>query len=59
MLDLPGSIMSLNLSTVKNVPIFFRPLSVKQIKKWRRDKKLALIESINPDWKDLSLEDFS
>ena len=28
----------------------------KVIKKWRRKKKIALIESINPDWKDLSLD---
>jgi putative endonuclease len=26
----------------------------KQIKGWLRAKKIALIESINPDWKDLS-----
>ncbi len=26
----------------------------KQIKGWRRDKKIALIESANPEWKDLS-----
>jgi putative endonuclease len=26
----------------------------KQIKKWRREKKVALIDSMNPDWKDLS-----
>jgi putative endonuclease len=26
----------------------------KQIKSWRRDKKLALIESMNPKWQDLS-----
>jgi len=26
----------------------------KQIKGWLRAKKLALIESINPDWRDLS-----
>ena len=26
----------------------------KQIKKWRREKKIALIESVNLDWKDLS-----
>ncbi|MCH5161994.1 MAG: GIY-YIG nuclease family protein [Clostridiales bacterium] len=25
----------------------------KQIKGWRRAKKIALIESINPEWKDL------
>ena len=26
----------------------------KQIKGWRRAKKIALIESLNPDWEDLS-----
>jgi putative endonuclease len=26
----------------------------KQIKGWLRKKKIALIESVNPDWKDLS-----
>jgi putative endonuclease len=28
----------------------------KQLKKWRRDKKIALIESANPGWADLSAE---
>ena len=28
----------------------------KQIKGWRRSKKVALIESSNPRWEDLSLE---
>jgi len=28
----------------------------KQIKAWRRSKKVALIESMNPMWKDLSGE---
>jgi putative endonuclease len=28
----------------------------KQIKSWRREKKMALIESRNPKWRDLSLE---
>jgi len=28
----------------------------KQIKKFRREKKNMLIESINPDWRDLSLD---
>ncbi len=28
----------------------------KQIKGWRRSKKVALIETFNPRWKDLSLE---
>lgn len=27
----------------------------KQIKGWRRNRKVALIESVNPDWEDLSL----
>lgn len=28
----------------------------KQIKSWRREKKVRLIESVNPAWKDLSRE---
>ncbi len=28
----------------------------KQLKSWRRNKKIALIESSNPQWKDFSLE---
>jgi putative endonuclease len=28
----------------------------KQVKGWLRRKKIALIESINPEWKDLSEE---
>ncbi len=27
----------------------------KQLKGWRREKKIALIEKTNPDWQDLSL----
>ena len=26
----------------------------KEIKKWRREKKIALIESLNPNWHDLT-----
>ncbi|GAC1632612.1 MAG: GIY-YIG nuclease family protein [Candidatus Acidiferrum sp.] len=26
----------------------------KEIKRWRREKKVALIESINPEWRDLN-----
>ena len=26
----------------------------KQLKRWRREKKVTLIDSQNPDWKDLS-----
>jgi putative endonuclease len=28
----------------------------KQIKGWRRDRKIELIESINPEWNDISVE---
>ena len=28
----------------------------KQLKGWRRDRKIELVESVNPEWKDLSLE---
>ena len=28
----------------------------KQIKKWRRSKKIALIESANPRWQDMALD---
>ncbi len=28
----------------------------KQIKGWRRSKKIALIQTVNPDWKDLAGE---
>ncbi|TFF40806.1 GIY-YIG nuclease family protein [Mucilaginibacter psychrotolerans] len=28
----------------------------KEVKKWRREKKLALIESINPEWRFLNDE---
>ncbi len=40
----------------------FAILREKEIKKWRREKKNALVVSINPQWKDLSpgwYEDFS
>ena len=28
----------------------------KQLKRWRREKKEALIETINPEWRDLAEE---
>ncbi|TXL73357.1 GIY-YIG nuclease family protein [Vineibacter terrae] len=28
----------------------------KQIKRWRREKKVALIDSVNPEWEDLAPE---
>jgi len=27
----------------------------KQIKRWRREKKIKLIEGFNPEWRDLSI----
>ena len=27
----------------------------KQLKAWRRSKKVTLVESVNPEWKDLAL----
>ena len=30
----------------------------KQLKSWRRGRKIALIESSNPQWKDFSLEGY-
>ena len=30
----------------------------KKIKGWKRDKKIALIEAENPDWKDLAADWF-
>jgi putative endonuclease len=29
----------------------------KEIKGWRRAKKIALLETLNPEWRDLSLSD--
>ena len=34
--------------------IDFAILREKQIKKWRREKKNILVETINPEWKDLA-----
>ena len=28
----------------------------KQLKRWRREKKIELIEGFNPEWRDLSVE---
>jgi putative endonuclease len=28
----------------------------KQLKRWRRDRKIALIEGMNPQWRDLAVE---
>jgi len=36
--------------------IFFALAREKEIKKWRREKKNNLIETMNPGWKDLLME---
>jgi putative endonuclease len=55
---LPGFTKKYNLTKL----VWFEPHSTarsaiareKEIKKWRRSKKVALIESLNPHWNDLS-----
>ena len=46
-----------NVNKLVHVEVFEDPISAiereKQIKAWRRAKKIALIESINKDWNDL------
>ena len=54
----PGFTKTYNLTKL----VWFEPHSTarsaiareKEIKKWRRAKKVALIESLNPAWNDLS-----
>jgi putative endonuclease len=56
---LPGFTQKYNVTNL----VWFEPHSSvraaisreKEIKKWRRSKKIALIESLNPEWRDLSL----
>lgn len=54
----PGFMDRYNIIHLVYVETFSGPISAisreKQIKKWRREKKLSLIESMNPEWKDLS-----
>jgi len=49
-----------NLNKLVYLELFFEVEAAirreKEIKKWRREKKNNLVESKNPDWKDLSLE---
>lgn len=54
----PGFTAKYNVKYLVYVETVSDPLSAisreKQIKKWRREKKIAIINSMNPDWKDLS-----
>lgn len=58
----PGFTSRYNITRLVYVETFPDPRSAiareKQIKGWRRDKKVAVIESTNPDWLDLSAEWF-
>jgi putative endonuclease len=49
-----------NVNRLVYVETFSDPTSAitreKQIKNWNRSKKIDLIESMNPDWNDLSEE---
>lgn len=55
---IPGFTNKYNIDRLLYVERVSDPISAisreKQIKKWRREKKVAIIDSMNPDWKDLS-----
>jgi len=56
----PGFAEKYNVARLVCVEEHARALSAiareKEIKKWRREKKVALIEARNPTWKDLGRE---
>jgi len=55
---IPGFTDKYRIERLLYVKTINDPLSAikreKQIKAWRREKKVALIDSINPQWNDLS-----
>ncbi|MHC4395775.1 MAG: GIY-YIG nuclease family protein [Planctomycetota bacterium] len=55
---IPGFTDKYNVDQLLYVETTSDPISAirreKQLKKWRREKKVALVDSQNPDWKDLS-----
>ncbi len=55
---LPGFTEKYNIDKLLYVEAIGDPASAinreKQIKKWSREKKVKLIDSINPQWNDLS-----
>ncbi len=57
---IPGFTDRYNINRLVYVETVSDPLSAiareKQIKKWRREKKVSLIDSMNPGWKDLSAD---
>lgn len=57
---LPGFTQRYNLTKLVYTESCPDPLAAiareKQLKGWKRDKKNALISSVNPDWRDLSAD---
>jgi putative endonuclease len=55
---IPGFTDEYSVGRLLYVETFADPASAikreKQIKAWRREKKVSLIDSINPQWNDLS-----
>ncbi len=55
---IPGFTDKYNVDRLLYVEVIRDPTSAirreKQIKRWRREKKAALIDSMNPGWNDLS-----
>jgi len=55
---IPGFTDKYNVDRLLYVETISDPVSAirreKQLKKWGREKKVALVDSQNPDWKDLS-----
>jgi putative endonuclease len=56
----PGFTSKYNMTQLAWYEHFTKPYDAisreKQLKGWRREKKLALIRSLNPDWADLGEE---
>ncbi len=55
---IPGFTSRYNINRLVCFEVFHDVLAAiareKQIKSWRREKKIALIQSVNRDWQDLS-----
>jgi putative endonuclease len=61
--EIPGFTSKYNIDRLIYYEEYERPdeaiLREKQLKGWLRSKKIELIESVNPEWKDLSEEWYS
>lgn len=57
---IPGFTDTYNVNRLVHVETFGDALSAiareKQIKRWRREKKVKLIDSMNPKWDDLAVD---